>query len=88
MQNPIYQEKTFSLKSIKTRKKSGRLVSFINIVGKLIYIIKNMKKIIKRHHYQIKKRYSEGINNLKEELMKIIYNLFDVPKPFVAAEKC
>ena len=31
--NHIYKEKTFSLKSTETGKKSGRLVSLMNVLG-------------------------------------------------------
>ena len=77
-------KKRFSLKSTKTGKKSGRLMSLIKHIGRLMYIIKDSKKTIKRHHYQIRKRYSEDINNQKKELMKVIYDLFNVPMPSVA----
>ena len=46
-------------------------------------IIKDPKKTIKRHHNQIKKKYSEDINNQKEESMKVIYDLFDLPMSLV-----
>ena len=53
-------------------------------IRKLMYIIKDPKKTIKRRHNQIKKRYPEDINNQKEEVMKVIYDLFDLPMPLVA----
>ena len=52
-----------------------------------MYIIKDLKKSFKGHHSQIRKRYSEDINNQKEEPMKVIYNLSDVPMPLVAPEE-
>ena len=45
--------------------------------GRLMYIIKDTKKTIKRYHNQIRKRYSEDINNQNEEPMKVIYDFFD-----------
>ena len=53
----------------------------------LMYIIKEPKKTIKRHHNQIRKIYSEDINIQKEEPMKVIYDLFDVLTPLVAPEE-
>ena len=52
-----------------------------------MYIIKDPKKTIKRHHNQIGKRYSGDINNQKEEPMKTIHDLFDVPMAFVGPEE-
>ena len=53
-----------------------------------MYIIKDPKKTIKRHHNQIRKRYSED-RNKKRELMKVIYDLFNIPMPVVdPEEKC
>ena len=52
-----------------------------------MYLIKDPKKTIKRHENQIRKRFSEDINNKKEEPMKVIYDLFDVPMHFVASEE-
>ena len=79
MQNPIY--------CIETGKKFGRQISLINM-RRVVYIIKDQKKkkTIKRHHNQIRKTYSEEMNNQKEKLMKIIYDLFEVLVPLVATE--
>ena len=52
-----------------------------------MYIIKDPKKTINIHHNQIRKRYSEDISDQKEEPMKVIYGLFDVPIPLVALEE-
>ena len=52
-----------------------------------MYIIKDSKKTIKRHHNQIRKRYLEDVNYQKEEPMKVIYDLFNVPIPLVAPGK-
>ena len=52
-----------------------------------MYVIKNLKKTIKRHLDEIKKRYSEDISDQKEEPMKVIYDLFDVAMPLVTPEE-
>ena len=43
-------------------------------IGRLMYIIKNPKETIKGHHNQIRKTYSEDINNQKVETMEVIYD--------------
>ena len=50
-------------------------------------MIKDPKMTIQRHHSQIRKRYSEDINNQKEEPMNVIYDLFNVPMPSVTSKK-
>ena len=65
-------------------KKSGRLVSLINVLKIKIHN-QRPKKTIQRHYNQIRKRYAEDISNQKEEPMKVTYDLFDVPIPLVAS---
>ena len=48
-------------------------------IGRLVYIIKHPKWIIKRHYNQLKKRYTSGPNYRREEPIKVIYHLFKVP---------
>ena len=52
-----------------------------------MYKIKTPKKTNKRQHNQIRKRYLEDIDNQKEESMKVIDYLFDIPVPWVAPEE-
>ena len=52
-----------------------------------MYIIKDPKKTIKRHHNWIKKKYLENINNQKKVPMTVIYDLFGVLMAKVAPEE-
>ena len=52
-----------------------------------MYVIKDPKTTIKRHHNQIRERLSDDMNNQKEEPMKIIYELYDVAMLLVASEE-
>ena len=48
-----------------------------------MYMIKDQKKTIKRYHNQ----YLKDMNYQKEELMKVIYDLFNVPVLLVAPKE-
>ena len=52
-----------------------------------MYRIKDPKKTNMKHHNQMRKRYSEDINNQKEEPTMVIYDLFDVQTPLVSPEE-
>ena len=47
----------------------------------MLYLIKHPKWVIKRHLNQIKKekkRYTADVGQLKDELMTVIYDMFEV----------
>ena len=50
-------------------------------IGKMLYLIKHPKWVIKRHLNQIKKKYTADVDQCKEELMMVIYDMFDVSMP-------
>ena len=74
-------------KEYRNRKKIWKVGVIDKCIGKLIYIIKDSKKTIKRNRNQIWKRYLEDTNNKKEEPMKVIDDLFNVPMPSAAPEE-
>ena len=71
-------------KEYRNGKEIWNTVVIDKYISRLMYIIKDSKKTIKRHHNQIRKRYLEDINNQNEKPMNVIYDLFDVPMPLVA----
>ena len=51
-------------------------------IGKMLYLIKNPKWVIKRHLNQTKKtRYTADRDQHKEEPITVIYDMFDVSTP-------
>ena len=74
-------------KECKNRKEIWKAGIIDKHIRRITYIIKEVKKTIKRHHDQMRKRYSDDINNQKEEPMKVIYDLFDVLMPLVTPDK-
>ena len=53
-------------------------------IGRLEYIIKHPKWIVKRNNNQVKKRYTSKPNYRGKEPIKVIYDLFEVARPQVA----
>ena len=85
MQNTIYQENF--LEEYRNRKEAWKAGIIDKRIGRVMYIIKDPKKTIKRHHNQIRKRYSEVINNRKEEPMMVHCDFFDAPMFLEAHEE-
>ena len=56
-------------------------------IGRLEYIIKHPKWIVKRHYNHLKKRYTIEPNYHREEPIKVIYDLFGILRLQVAPKQ-
>ena len=85
------KEKTDAKSYIPRESTETRKIWKVGVIDKrirrLMNIIKNPKKTIKRHYKKMRKRYSEHMNNQKEETMKVIHDLLDVPMSLVSSKE-
>ena len=74
----------------------GKKISFLNYhlgkttwiegiiekrIGKMMFLIKHPKWKVRRNTNQIKKKFTPDTNHRGEELMSMIYDVFEVPRP-------
>ena len=67
-----YTRRKHSFKEYRNGKETWKTGVIDKHIERLMYIIKDSKKTIERHHNQMKKSYLEDINNSKEEPMTVI----------------
>ena len=81
MVNTTTLAKKYILRIINLEKTTWEEGTIDKRIGKMLYLIKHRKWVIKKTFESNKKRYTTGVDQCKEQPMTVIHDMFNVLMP-------